>query len=189
MVTATHRQSVLICERGQIVRMRGLHYETDKRATVCTRSEDAHPGQLSEAFHRVTSKLCIVLENCRASNPLDVIDGGGEPDRTGNVRRAGFKSMRCFFEGAFFQSNANDHLAATVPWRNGIENLSAPIERTDAGWPTHFVSGEGEEIAAQLAHVDWQMSRALGRVHQRKRADDPRFLAEFSDWIDCPERI
>src|SRR5437870_8669651 len=63
MVSAAHRQPVLIRERGKIVRMRGLHYETDKRATVSTWSKDAHPGQFSETFHRVTGKLCIVLEN------------------------------------------------------------------------------------------------------------------------------
>ena len=97
--------------------------------------------------------------------------------------------MRRFLEGAFFQTNADDHLAATVPRRNRIENCRAPVERADAGWPTHFVSGEGEEIAAQLADVDRQMPRALCRVHQRERANGPRFLAELSDWIDCPERI
>ena len=71
-----------------------------------------------------------------------------------------------------------------MPWRDRIENLGPPVKRPDTGWPAHFVSGECEEITAQFAHIDWQMSHTLGRVHQRERADGPRFLAKLSDWID-----
>src|SRR5438874_10579124 len=33
------------------------------------------------------------------------------------------------------------------------------------------------------------MSGALGGIHKRERADCMSFLGEFSDWIDCAERV
>ena len=51
------------------------------------------------------------------------------------------------------------------------------------------MSGKCQEIAAQLADVDWQMSHALRGVNKCERADCVRFLAEFSDRIDCAERV
>src|SRR5207302_2746884 len=116
--------------------MRRFHHETYKRATLRRWSEHTYPGQFGKTFHRVASKLGIVRENCGASDPLDVINGGGETDRAGDIRRAGLESVRRFFEGAFFQGNADDHFAAAVPRRNRIENLSPSVERSDSGRST-----------------------------------------------------
>ena len=189
MVSATHGQPVLICERREIVWMRGLHHETNKRATVLTWSENTHSRQFSQTFHRITSKMRIMFENCRAADPLDVINRGGEPDRAGDVRCARLKSVGRFLERAFFQGDADDHLPAAMPWGNGIENIGPPVKRPDASRSAHFVSGESEEIAAQLADIDRQMSYALGRIHQRERADRPRFVTKLGNRIDRSEGI
>ncbi len=134
-------------------------------------------------------KLRVVFENCRASDTLDVIDRGRETDRARDIRCAGFKSVGRFLKRAFFQSDADNHFAAAVPWRDRIQNRRPSVKRADASRATHFVSGEGEEIAAQLLHVDGHMSHALRRVHQRERADRVRFGAEFGDRIDCAEGV
>ena len=97
--------------------------------------------------------------------------------------------MRRFLERAFFQSDADDHLAAAVPWRHRIKNLRPTVERADPGRPTHFVSGEGEEIAAQFLHIDRQMSRALRRIDQCERAHRARFPAKLGHGIDRAERV
>src|SRR6266850_7333224 len=163
--------------------MRRLHDKTHQRATLFTRTKHAHSGQLSETFHCVTSKVRIVFENCRASDLFDVIDGGGEPDGAGDIRRAGLESVRRFFENAFFQGNADDHLAAAMPWRHRIENFRARVERSNASRPTHFVSGEGEEVAAQLLDIERQMSRALRGIHEREHAGGARLSTKLGDWI------
>src|ERR1039458_283080 len=106
--------------------MRSIHDKGDDRTAPSGWSEYPHAGQLGEMFHRIGSKSRIVLENGRASDSLDVINGCRESDGTGNVRRAGFKSVRRFLERAFFQRNADDHLSAAVPRRHRIENLGAP---------------------------------------------------------------
>ena len=95
--------------------------------------------------------------------------------------------MRRILERALFQSDAYNHLAAAVPRRQRIENLSAPIEDADPSRSTHLMSGEREEITAHFAHIDWHMPGALRRVHQCEGPYCPCFRAKFGDWINCAE--
>src|SRR4029077_9898638 len=90
---------------------------------------------------------------------------------------------------ALFQMDAHDHFASPMPGRHRIKNLSTPIKHANASRSTHLVSGEGKEITAHFAHIDWQMAHALSRVHQCKRADSMRLRAEFTHWIDCAEGV
>src|SRR5205823_5840807 len=53
MVPATQRQAVLVRERGQIVRMRRGHHETNQGTALSGWSEHTHPGQFCQTFHRV----------------------------------------------------------------------------------------------------------------------------------------
>ena len=94
------------------------------------------------------------------------------------------KPVRRFFEGALLQSHAHDHLAAAVPRRHRLEHFRATVERADAGRPAHFVSGKGEEIAADLLHIDRQMPGALRGIDERHRADRARLPAKLGDGID-----
>ena len=134
-------------------------------------------------------KLRVVFENCGASDTFDVINRGRETDRARYIRCPGFKPVRRFLKRAFFQSDAHDHFAAAVPWRDRIQNRRPPVKRADASRATHFMPGEGEKIAAQLLHIDGHMSRALGRVHQRESTDRVRFGAEFGNRIDCAKGV
>ena len=134
-------------------------------------------------------KLRVVFENCRASDLFDVVNRGREANGAGNIWCASLKSMGCSLKYAFFQSDAHDHFAATVPRGHGIEDLGSSIKRADAGRATHFVSGEGEVVTSQLLHIDGQMSRALCGIHQCERTDGMRFLAEFGHGINCAERV
>ena len=117
MVTAAQSQSVLICESCEVVRMRRVHHETNQSATLFRRPENVHSWQFGKALCRVISQIRVMFENCRASNPFDVIKRRRESDRAGDVRCAGLKSVRRFFECALFQSHADNHFAAAVPWR------------------------------------------------------------------------
>ena len=133
---------------------------------------------------RVIGELRVVLENRRASDSLEVIDRRGQTDRAGDVRRAGFESVRRFLERAFLERNADDHFAAAMPRRHCIENFRAAIERADAGRSAHFVSGEGEEIATEFLHIERHMSGALRGIDQRDRADRARLSAKLRHRID-----
>src|SRR2546421_45645 len=100
------------------------------------------------------SHLRVVFENRRASNLLNVIDRCRQSDRAGNVRCAGFETMRRFLETAFLQGHAHDHFAATVPGRHRIKNSLPAVKHADTGRSTHLVTGESEEIAAESLDID-----------------------------------
>ena len=105
MMTAAQRQSTLVSESGQVVRMRRVHDETDDRTALLVRTKQAHARAIRPSRSSgVSREFGVVLENRRAPNLLDVIDRGSESDRARDVWRAGFESVRRFFVGALFQA-------------------------------------------------------------------------------------
>ena len=94
------------------------------------------------------SELRVVLENRRASDLLNVVNGRFQTDGSRNIGRAGLKTVRRFLERTSLKRDTDNHFAAAMPWRNSIQNLAAGIECSDARRPTHFVAGKGEKIAA-----------------------------------------
>src|SRR5207237_2126382 len=135
-------------------RMRRFHDEPDDGAALARWSEDAHPGQFRETFQRVIGQPRIVFEDRGAANAFDVIDRGGEADGAGDVRRAGFETMRRFLKRAFLQRHAHDHLAAAVQRWHRLEDFGAAVERTAHGRLTHFVARESETLETVILYVD-----------------------------------
>src|SRR6266480_6250241 len=128
MMAAAHGQPILIRKRGQIVRMRSVHDKPNKRAPLFLRTKDARSPYVREAVSRIIRKLRVVLENCRASDRLDVINCGCQSDRASNVRCASLKPVRWFLECALFERDAYDHFASSVPRRHGIQKLRASVK-------------------------------------------------------------
>ena len=65
-----------------------------------------------------------------------------------------------------------------------VENLRAAVERADPGRSAHFVSGEGQEIAADFLHIDRQMARALRRSRPASARRPRAPAAKIGDGID-----
>src|SRR5205823_7246012 len=139
MMPPAQSQSVLIGERCEIVWMCCIHYKPNQGAALFVWTENTHSGQFRETLGCIASKVRVVFKNRWASDLLDVLDRSREADRAGDVRCAGLKSVRRFFECALFQSDGHDHLAAAVLWRHSIEDLAASVERAVAGRATHFL--------------------------------------------------
>jgi len=97
MMTTAHGETVTIRKRGQIVRVRRVHDKlmTPPRSFIgpITRKPGTRPfpsTRIPQDRHRA--------ENFSASDPFDVIDRRAQPDRSGDVGRAGFETVRRFFE-------------------------------------------------------------------------------------------
>ena len=93
------------------------------------------------------SELRVVLENRRASDLLNVVNGRFQTDGSRNIGRAGLKTVRRFLERTSLKRDTDNHFAAAMPWRNSIQNLAAGIECSDARRPAHLVTGKGDKIA------------------------------------------
>src|SRR5437763_2900728 len=85
-----------------------LHHETDQRATLCAWSKYPHSRQLFQAFHGVLSELRVVLENRRASNLLNVINGRFQTDSSRNIGRARLETVRRFLEDTSFKRDTDN---------------------------------------------------------------------------------
>ncbi len=123
-------------------------------------------------------------KNRWASDPLEIIDRGCESDRAGDIRRAGFETMRRSLKSAFLECDADNHFAAAVPGRQRFQDFGSTVERAAAGRTTHFVTGESEKIATQLLHIERQMPGTLRGIDQGKRADRVRLPAKIGHGID-----
>ena len=189
MMSTAHSQPVLIRERGEIVRMRRVHDKPNEGTAFFLWTKHASSRQFREALDYIARKLRIVFENCRPPDPLNVINRSREADGSRDIWRSALEPMRRLLERALVESDAYYHFATTVPRWHRIQGPRSSVEHADSSRTTHLVSGKRQEIAAQFAHIEWQVPDALRSVHERECAHCARLFAKLGDWIDCAERI
>ena len=73
-------------------------------------------------------------------------------------------------------------------WRC-LKNFRSAIENADSSGRTHFVTGESEEIAAELLNIERHVPDALRCINQSDRANVSSFLAKIGHGINRAERI
>ena len=101
---------------------------------------------------------------------LEVVDGGAEPDRFGDRRRAGLELPRELVGREPLLGDVEDHLAAGEERRRGLEHLGGAPEHADAGGAAHLVAGEGDEVGAPGLHVGGEVGDVLRGVDHRDGA-------------------
>src|SRR5947208_13078655 len=139
MMPASQRESVLIGECREIVRVRRVHHKPSQRAPLLSWSKNAYPREFAQAIEGIACQLRIVLENCCASDSIKVINGRGETNCARDIWRTSFESMWSFLERALFQSNAHNHFSAAVPGRHGLQNLLPCVKYSYARRSTHHL--------------------------------------------------
>src|SRR5580692_4790963 len=108
--------------------------------------------------------------NKRLANRSDIIDRGTEPDRLHDWRRAGFEFVRRVAVGDAVLEHFADHFAAAIERRHGGKMLIFAVKHADAGRTVKLVTGEGVEVAVDVAHVDVEVHRPLRAVEQYRNA-------------------
>ena len=108
-----------------------------------------------------------------------IVDRRAEPDRAGDVGRAGLEAVRRLLELGLLEGDVEDHVAAALPGRHRRRAARSGLQHADAGRPIGLVAGEDVEVAAERLHIDRQPRRRLAAVDQhlgavpRARDDDP----------------
>ena len=82
-----------------------------------------------------------------------------------------------------------DHVPAHQERLHPLEQLRPSPEEADPARAAHLVPGDGNEIGAQLLHVDAAMRRGLRRVADVDRALLVRPRGERGDVADRPQRV
>src|SRR5207248_9427065 len=149
MMPTAHGQSVLVRERGEIMRMRSVHDKPDKRAPLFLWTKYTGPRQLADTLGCIMRQLRVVLENCRAPDSFDVINRRCEADRACDVGCSCFEAVRRSLKRALLKSDAHNHFATAVPRRNRIKNLSATVRseerRVGKEWRERWGTWHGNE--------------------------------------------
>ena len=82
-----------------------------------------------------------------------VVDRRAEPDRAGDVRRAGLELVRQIVPGAALERDRPNHVAAAQERRHRVEHRLAAVQDADAGRAVHLVAGEHVEVRAERLDV------------------------------------
>ncbi len=101
---------------------------------------------------------------------IDVVDGCGHADRARNVRRAGLELEGQRVERGLLDRHGQDHVAAALPGRHGLEQRLAADEAADAGRAVHLVRRECVEVAVERLQVHTLMRHGLRAVDEDHRA-------------------
>src|SRR4029078_6746441 len=89
MGAGANRDAGAVDDGGDIVRMRALHLERHDRPLVLGLAEDAHGVDLAHPLVGISAQAGFVAANARLADRADIVDGGTEPDRLHDRRRAG----------------------------------------------------------------------------------------------------
>jgi len=129
------------------------------------------PGMADSSFRPVGEQVRLVRRDLIASDPLDVLDGRGQPDDPRNVGRAGFELVGQRVVDRFFsKGHGADHVAAALVRGHGFQQLGLPVRahQLPVG-PKKLVPGEGVEIAVNdparrraMCGIDWRRPPAPG---------------------------
>ena len=149
------------------------------------------PGSSREPFDGIVRRAA---HRARRSPRGRCARGNPSPPRGRSRRRC--SACRLRIDAARFCRCSSRSVTLTIisppPCHGGIgfENFRAAVKRADAGRRTHFVAGEGEEIATELLHIDRQMPGALRGIDERdRRRLRARCAAQLGDGIDRAERV
>ncbi len=189
MVAAAEGDAFLVGEGDDVVGVDFGEMEADDAGTVFAGAENADSFEAGELVEGVFSEFLVVAEDFGAAEGVEIIHGGVEADGSGDVRGAGFEAEGGGFVLALVEIDVGDHFAAAVEGGEGVEELFASVECADAGGAAHFVSGNGEEIAADLLDVERAVSGALGGVDEGDDVFFAGFAAEFGGGIDGAEGV
>ena len=123
------------------------------------------------------------------AQPVQVVDRRPQPDDLGDRLGAGLELPRQVVVGRALDADGLDHVAARLEGVHGLEQLAPAVEDPGAGRAEHLVAAEGVEVAAQRAHVNRLMGRALGAVDQHGGPGLLRGGHHLSCGVDGAERV
>ena len=147
------------------------------------------PGTRFELARGERQQPLLVRVDVVDADGVDVVDGRRHADRARDVRRAGFELERQFVEGGLLETHGEDHVAAALPRRHGLEQRLAPDERADAGGAVHLVRREGVEVAVERFEVHALVRHGLGAVDEHHGAARVREAGDLAHRQHRAERI
>ncbi len=158
---------------------------------------DLRPGRPHEAHARDRPEAgCGVLEEemLLGGDPLPshrrhIVEGRGEADRVGDVRRARLELRRGIGIDGLRERHVADHVASPLPGLHRPLRFGRGPHRPNSGGAEDLVPGEDEEIAADAADIDGEVRHGLRPVDKDARAVGLRHAGHRLDRKDRPQAV
>ena len=189
MVPGAHRDALQIEQGGQVVRMRAFDQKRQHGGLVRGSADQAQARNALQALGGVGQELLFAFGDGRHADAIQIADGRAQPDKAGDIGRAGFEFMRRIVEGGFFKTHFPDHFAAAEKRRHTLPVLTLGPQRAGTGRSAQLVTGEGVEVAAQRRNIDRHVRYRLGAVNDRGDSGLARPRTDLGDRVDRAEHI
>ena len=174
VVAGADAHSLATEDLADIMGMRPVEHERDQRAAVRgvrgTVKLDA--GNLGQARQRVGDQRALVSADPIDADRSDPVHGDAEPDRLGDLGRAGLELPGQVGPGRLGLTDGADHVAAADERGHPLEQLAPAVEHADAGRAISLVTGPGVEIGVERAQVHRDLGHRLGSVDHDDGAGD-----------------
>ena len=159
---------LFIEDRADVVRVNAFEHEGDDAGLFRRGADDAQAVDFEQAFRGVVKQILFVRGDRVDADRGDVVERRGQADDAFDVRRARFEFVRQRVVGRLLETDGEDHVAAALPRRHGVEDRLLAVQHAGAGRAVDLVRGERVEVAVELANVDVKMRNALRAVDERR---------------------
>ena len=166
VVTRADGNAHLVNQRADIKRMQTVDVEGDDGGLVRRGAVNAEAFHRAELFRAVLQQLLFPCRNRVTTQPLDVLDGGLQPDNVADGRGTRLKLERQFVVGRLLERHVLDHLAAALIRGHLVEPLLLAVKDADAHRGVHLVAGKTVEVTVKLLDVHGNVGHGLRTVHQ-----------------------
>ncbi len=150
---------------------------------------DLETGNHGQALGGQPQETLLVRPDPLEPDPFNPLDGRGQTDRTGDMRRAGLELVRKLRVGRLLEGDLLDHVPAALVRRHRLEQTAFSVEHAHAGRPVELVSGEGVKIGIQGLDVGRPVGDPLGAVDQGQSPCGMGLVDDRLDRIDGAECV
>ena len=167
MVTGAHRDALVVEDGADVVGMDRPRSRRTRRWPSrgrCRRG--AGPGPRASLRVPYSSSSCSWAAMACEADPAHPVDGRAQSHGARDVGRARLELVGQAVPGGLLEAHGQDHVAAALPGRHGLEQLLLAVEHAHSRRPVELVRGEAVEVAAEGLHVESGMGHALRSVHE-----------------------
>ncbi len=125
----------------------------------------------------------------RQPHAIEVLAGGPETHRLGDVGHAGLEPLRRRREGGVVHEDLLDHGTAGEHGRHLRQQVGATPQASHTGRAEHLVTAESDEVGTEVVHIHRHVRHGLTGIDHEQRTHGVRHLGDLRDRVDGAQDI
>ena len=175
MVPDPYGDAFVVENLTDVVRVHAVDDERHRRTTVLHRcgADDADTIDTRQAVNGRGNQLAFVGFDRVHAEGAEIARRRGQTDHLRGHRGTRLETLRRRRVRGGLHGDRLDHRTAGEEWRQGVEQLAAAVQHTDAVGAQHLMSRERGEVDIERVEVDRLMRHRLAGVQHGQRPDGP----------------